>query len=129
MYDVRCSKTGSPLRGAKGTPSFSRTARRFSTAGDPAVPGQFGPGMYDIRCFKTGTPRGAAKRTPRFAPGERFDREKCYEGKENVRFGMAGASGLNAPLCSHRGSPLWKGGRPSAAFALPHIPRQRRAIA
>jgi hypothetical protein len=39
--------------------------------------------MYDVRCSNTGSRRDAAKCTPRFGSGARFDREKCYEGKEN----------------------------------------------
>lgn len=132
QYDVRVSKTGSPRGQAKGTPSFDLTAPRSARdkvyeGKENMKAGQFGPGLYDIRCFKTGSPKGQAKGTPRFGSGARFDREKCYEGRwhPNGR-GKAGASGLDPPMCSNRGSPLWKGGRPSAAFALPHVPRVRR---
>ena len=128
MYDVRCSKTGSPLRGSKGTPRLSFAGPRFSREKccegketEHLLLGQFGPGMYDVKCFNTGSPRGGSKGTPRFGSGARFDREKCYEGKEHVRFGREGpTASYDPPRCSNRGSPLWKM-RTSAAFALPHV--------
>lgn len=130
-YDVRVSKTGSPRGRTRCTPSFNLTAphsaREKAYEGKEHMKaGQYGPGMYDIRCFKTGSPTGKAKGTPRFGSGARFDREKCYEGRwRDNNFGKEGASGLNPPMCSNRGSPLWKGYRPSAAFAQPHVPRVR----
>mmetsp|Transcript_48312 Transcript_48312/g.126322 ORF Transcript_48312/g.126322 Transcript_48312/m.126322 type:complete len:297 (-) Transcript_48312:227-1117(-) len=132
MYDVRCSKMGSPLRGAKGTPSFTRTSPRFGTkAQENLQPGQFGPGMYEIRCSKNGSPVRGGKMTPRFVPGRRFDRENCYEGKETVHvlLGRSGALGSHdPPRCSRNGSPLWnRGSRPGAAFALPHVRMPRCA--
>ena len=127
MYNVRCSKTGSPLRGSKGTPRlgvgprFSRDECYEGKENMHLLLGQFGPGLYDIRCFNTGSPKGGGKGTPRFGSGARFDREKCYDGKEHVKFGREGpTASYDAPRCSNRGSPLWKV-RPSAAFALPHV--------
>ena len=86
-----------------------------------------GPGMYNICVSRTGLPLGVAKGTTRFGTGERFDREKCYDGKENAMT-MRGAygPGMYDARVSRTGSPLWKGQqRPSAAFALPHIVRRR----
>ena len=92
-----------------------------------AMRGSYGPGMYDVRCSKMGSPYGVAKGTPRFGSGPRFDREKCYEGKESA-MAMRGSygPGMYDVRCSKMGSPLWKGQqRPGAAFALPHIVRSR----
>lgn len=68
--------------------------------------GQFGPGMYDVRSSKTGSPRGVAKGTPRLGNGSRFDRGKCYEGKENAHMllGQFGP-GLYDIRCFNTGSP------------------------
>ena len=112
MYDVRCSKTGSPLRGSKGTPRLSFAGPRFSREKccegketEHLLLGQFGPGMYDVKCFNTGSPRGGSKGTPRFGSGARFDREKCYEGKENeYQFGQFGP-GMYDIRCFNTGSP------------------------
>lgn len=134
FYDVRVSKTGSPRGGAKGfgwrpaprlvehrvTPRVSEA----STKEKENLPaGQLGPGLYDVKCFQMGW---EAKGTPRFVPSKRFDRNKCYEGKARCQFGQFGPTGVyDAPMCSNRGSPLWKN-RPSAAFALPHVRRPSR---
>jgi len=86
-----------------------------------------GPGMYNICVSRTGSPLGVAKGTLRFGTGERFDREKCYDGKEST-MSMRGTygPGMYDARVSRTGSPLWKGQqRPSAAFALPHIVRRR----
>ncbi len=131
MYDVKCSKTGSPTREAKRTPRFAgkerfdRTKCYEGKENAASLRGKFGPGMYDPKCSKTGSPL-TGKGSPRFAGTERFNRTKCYEGKENVMTlrGRAGASGLDSPRCSNRGSPLWKS-RPSAAFAVPFVPKLR----
>jgi len=136
FYEAKVSRTGAPALGcSRNAPSF---AARFDQASlklyrgkENMTPGQYGPGMYDVRVFKTGSPRGGAKGTPRWASGQRFDRERCYEGREAVHL-LKGKSGPtatnNAPMCSNRGSPLWKN-RPSAAFALPHAPKLRRMAA
>jgi len=136
MYDVRCSKTGSPRGEAKHTPRFAGS-ERFTRAkcyegkeNAEVAKGIYGPGMYDVQCSKTGSPL-KAKGSPRFAGSERFTRAKCYEGRENANAlrGQAGASGLDSPRCSNRGSPLWNRRRePSAAFAIPYVPKLRREI-
>merc|ERR1712146_468277 len=62
------------------------------------------------RCSKTGSPRGVAKGTPRLGNGSRFDRGKCYEGKENMHMlkGQFGP-GLYDIRCFNTGSPRGKG--------------------
>merc|ERR1711907_768537 len=69
--------------------------------------GQFGPGMYDVSCSKTGSPLKVAKGIRRFGTGERFDREKCYEGKarSTTLLGQFGP-GMYDVSCSKTGSPL-----------------------
>ena len=124
FYDVKCSKTGSPVRGARSARSSFARGARFDRekSKENAKPGQYGPGLYDIRCFKTGSPRGSTKGTPRWGAGMRFDREKCAD---NARYGQAPTASSGPPTVSNRGSPLWKGARPSAAFALPHVRHAR----
>ena len=134
-YDVRCSRTGSPLGTAKRTPGFARAKRHVGMltyeGKDATVAklGQFGPGMYDVRVSKTGSPRGEAKRTPTFGGREGLtSRDKCFNGKQMTTVGKFGPTAANAaPQCSNRGSPLWKRGPCSAAFAMPHVRRVRAA--
>jgi len=140
MYDVKCSKTGSPLGKGKGTPRFGageRYDRRKCYEGKEnkrmhdSLLGGYGHLSYDVKCSNMGSPLGRATGgSPRFATGERFNRSKCYEGKENnhMLLGSFGP-GLYDIRCSPRGSPLWKnrpGAGGTAAFALPHVPKQRR---
>merc|ERR1712054_482972 len=68
--------------------------------------GSYGPGMYDVRVSNKGSPCGVAKGTLRFGSGERFDREKCYEGKENTMT-MRGSygPGMYDVRVSNKGSP------------------------
>ena len=73
MYDVRCSKTGSPHGVPKGTPRmgngsrFDRGKCYEGKENEHMLLGQFGPGLYDIRCFKTGTRERSP--SPRVSPG------------------------------------------------------------
>ena len=87
---------------------------------DPEAIGSSLASADDVRCSKTGSVHDAAKGTTRFGSGARFDREKCYEGKERnaTNYGQYGGQFYDV-RCSKTGSPLLKGSRPSAAFALP----------
>jgi hypothetical protein len=133
LYDVRgLSKTGTPRdQLAKGTPTMGG-ARRFNRArcyegkenAQSLHRGQFGGQFYDVRCSKTGTPRLQPKGgTPKIGGGARFNRERCYEGKERLATlrGREGASVIDPPRCSNRGSPLWQ--RPTSAFGATTQPR------
>merc|ERR1711977_573098 len=88
------------------TSTISKLPKLYLGKETPGTFGQFGPGMYDVRCSKTGSPRGLAKGTPRLGNGSRFDRGKCYEGKENVHMllGQFGP-GLYDIRCFNTGSP------------------------
>ena len=86
--------------------------------------GQFGPGFYDVRCSKTGTPRNApAKGTPTFGGTRRFNRERCYEGKERTAtlFGQFGPGERSPPRCTNRGVPNWRA--PTSGFGATTQPR------
>ena len=79
--------------------------------------GQFAGTFYDVRCSNTGTPRGGAgaKGTPSMGGARRFNRDKCFEGKENagVQRGQFGP-GFYDVRCSNTGTPRWQ--RPTASF-------------
>jgi len=75
-------------------------------ASQAALLGSAGPGFYDVRCSKTGTPRNAAKGTPTFGGARRFNRERCYEGKDRIAkdYGQFGP-GFYDVRCSKTGTP------------------------
>lgn len=133
LYDVRgLSKTGTPRdQPAKGTPTMGGT-RRFTRErcyegkeNEPSKRGQFGGQFYDVTCSKTGTPRWRPKGgTPKLGGGaRRFNRERCYEGKESEAQlrGQYGPGALDPPRCSNRGSQLWQ--RPTTTFGPRPRPR------
>ena len=72
FYDVRCSKTGSPLKnGAKGSPRWVRHAKRFDREqcyegkdAEHLKLGQYSHLAYDVRCSNKGSPLWRPKREP-----------------------------------------------------------------
>lgn len=52
--------------------------------------GQWGPSMLDVKISRMGSARLEARCTPRLGRGPRFNRERCYEGKEYVKLGQFG---------------------------------------
>ena len=124
MYNVRVSRTGSPIMGRPSSAFGKATLRRSQSAASHPTKGGFGPGGYDVRTSRHGSPLWkrpsstfGATTAPRERPAKQYagkEWEATQRGKEGPSYYDVKVSRTGTPRLGGKGTPIF-GEAPTAS--------------